>query len=149
MSKKKTINKDNIKDVGLPIEPDVQEQEINGNEVKEYIQEQEDVVEVKEEIKDNSNDVKIQEDKKKQIKKPVVTEQIDEKIDNVKSHKGIVINTSKLNVRKLPSLESEIIDVIKNKDTLMINPSKSTATFYHVTLNNGLEGYCVRDYIVG
>ena len=138
MSKKKTINKDNIKDVGLPIEPDTQEQEINGNEVKEDIQEQE-IIEVKEEIKVQKEDKK----------KPIVIEQVDEKIDNVKSHKGIVINTSKLNVRKSPSLESEIIDVIKNKDTLMINPSKSTTLFYHVTLNNGLEGYCVRDYIVG
>lgn len=144
MSKKKTINKDNIKDVGLPIEPDVQDQEINANEIKEDIQEQE-IIEVKEEIKDNSNNKKVQEDKKK----PIVIEQVDEKIDNTKSHKGIVINTSKLNVRKLPSLESEIIDVIKNKDTLMINPSKSTSSFYHVTLDNGLEGYCVRDYIVG
>ena len=149
MSKKKTISKDNIKDVGLPIEPDIQDQEINGNEVKEDIQEQ-DIVEVNEGVI-KYNDVKVQEELARHLdeEKPIVIEQTDEHFANVKSHKGIVINTSKLNVRKLPSLESEIVDVIKNKDTLTINPSKSTTTFYHVTLNNGLEGYCVRDYIVG
>ena len=140
MSKKKTIKEDIIENVEKPTVPDFQEQE---------------VIEVEEELKDNTNDVEVQEEDIPEsaethiVEGVLVVEQLDEDFANVKSHKGIVINTSKLNVRKLPSLESEIIDVIKKKDTLMINPSKSTATFYHVTLDNGLEGYCVRDYIVG
>lgn len=68
-----------------------------------------------------------------------------------KNYKGIVINTSKLNVRQGASLETDIVAVIKNKDTLIIDPNKSTKNFYFVILNDdkNTEGYCLKDYIVG
>lgn len=54
----------------------------------------------------------------------------------------------RLRVRKEPSVEAEVLDEIVNGETVKINNSESTDDFYKVTTSKGLEGYCMKSFIV-
>lgn len=55
---------------------------------------------------------------------------------------------TRLRVRKEPSIEAEILDEIVNDETVKISNSESTDEFYKVTTGKGLEGYCMKSFIV-
>lgn len=54
---------------------------------------------------------------------------------------------SKLNVRKHADVNSDVVWSITNGTEVEIDMSKSTDKFYKVSLTNGTEGYCVKDFI--
>lgn len=60
---------------------------------------------------------------------------------------GKVSGCKKLNIRKEPDGEAEILDVISNSSEIMIDESESTADFYKVYTESGLEGFCMKQYI--
>ena len=53
----------------------------------------------------------------------------------VKPMHGRVDNCARLNVRKEPNIKSEIVEVA------------STEEFYRVKTSDGVEGFCMKDYI--
>jgi len=56
-----------------------------------------------------------------------------------------IVNCGKLNVRKKPSLEAEIVAVISNGDKVQI---KSTKDGWHeVKLSDGKKGCCMAEFI--
>lgn len=61
---------------------------------------------------------------------------------------GVVTGCGSLNVRKEPSLDSEIICVINLSTEVEIEENESTDEFYKICLPNGIEGYCMRKYII-
>lgn len=84
------------------------------------------------------------------------TEVTDTEADKSKSKKkakkektitGTVVNCKVLNVRKAPSLESDVIGVVYTGDKLKLDTVKSTNDFYRIISPNGNYGYCMRDYI--
>lgn len=68
--------------------------------------------------------------------------------DAVKPVYGIVANCSRLNVRKKPHRSSEVLTVIEEDDIITIEMYESTRNWYYVKTESGVEGYCMKDFIV-
>ena len=60
---------------------------------------------------------------------------------------GKVSNCKKLNVRKLPSRDAEIVSELVEGVEVMIDEKESTALFYKICTEHGIEGYCMKDFI--
>ena len=60
---------------------------------------------------------------------------------------GKVNNCKKLNIRKLPSRDAEIVSELIEGSEVMIDEKESTALFYKICTEHGIEGYCMKDYI--
>lgn len=79
------------------------------------------------------------------------TEAIQDNITEVKSNMakvGIVTGCSKLNVREEPKTDSAIISEIPCQAEVMIEEAESTEDFYKVCTSFGVEGFCMKKYIV-
>lgn len=60
---------------------------------------------------------------------------------------GKVNNCKKLNVRKLPSRDAEIVSELVEGVEVMIDETESTALFYKICTEHGIEGYCMKNFI--
>ena len=60
---------------------------------------------------------------------------------------GQVSDCKKLNVRKLPSRDAEIVSELVEGSEVMIDEKESTALFYKICTEHGIDGYCMKDYI--
>ena len=60
---------------------------------------------------------------------------------------GKISGFEKLYVRKEASKDSEPVGIVTDKDDLSIDVAHSTDDFYKVITSNGLEGYCVKQFI--
>ena len=60
---------------------------------------------------------------------------------------GKVSNCKKLNIRKLPSRDAEIVSELVDGSEVMIDEKESTALFYKICTEHGIDGYCMKDYI--
>lgn len=66
----------------------------------------------------------------------------------VKIVKGVVTNCTKLNLRAEPNSDAEILCELPCNTEVEVNESASTEKFYKVCTATGMEGYCMKDYIV-
>ena len=78
-----------------------------------------------------------------------MTDNIEEKEEIIveKEETGVVFNCQKLNVRKKASPASEVLGVIDADSEVIIDLDKSTKSFYKVTTESGIEGFCMTKYI--
>ena len=60
---------------------------------------------------------------------------------------GKVNNCKKLNVRKLPSRDAEIVSELIEGSEVMIDENESTALFYKICTEHGIEGFCMKQFI--
>lgn len=60
---------------------------------------------------------------------------------------GTVVDCKKLNVRKHPSIKSDVVCIISEASEVIINNEKSRNDFYKVTTSAGIEGFCMKKYI--
>ena len=60
---------------------------------------------------------------------------------------GKISGFEKLYVRKEASKDSEPVGIVTDKDDLSIDVTHSTDDFYKVITSNGLEGYCVKEFV--
>lgn len=60
---------------------------------------------------------------------------------------GVVANCAKLNIRKVPNQNAEIITVVPVNTELMIDIANSTNEWYSVCTVGGIEGFCMKQYI--
>ena len=60
---------------------------------------------------------------------------------------GKISRFEKLYVRKEASKDSEPVGIVTDKDDLSIDVARSTDDFYKVITSNGLEGYCVKEFV--
>ena len=72
--------------------------------------------------------------------------------ENNDDHSGtniiaVVTNCTKLNVRKEAKKDAEVVCVINKGTELALDLDTSTEDFYKVSTSNGVEGYCVKDFI--
>ena len=61
---------------------------------------------------------------------------------------GRVDNCARLNVRKEPNIKSEIVEVIDAETDVEIIEVASTEEFYRVKTSDGVEGFCMKDYVI-
>ena len=60
---------------------------------------------------------------------------------------GKITGCKKLNVRKLPSRDAEIVSELIEGSEVMIDENESTALFYKICTEHGIEGFCMKDFI--
>lgn len=60
---------------------------------------------------------------------------------------GHVVNCTKLNVRKAPNKNAEILGTIPAGAEVTIDESESTGDFYNVCAASGIEGFCMKRFI--
>lgn len=65
----------------------------------------------------------------------------------VKPMHGYVDNCNRLNVRKEPNIKSEIVAVIGVETDVEIIEVASTEEFYRIKTSDGVEGFCMRNYV--
>lgn len=58
-----------------------------------------------------------------------------------------IVKPAKLNVRKQPSKNSEVLEVITKNSEVEIGLDGETDTFYKVRTKSGVEGYCMKEFI--
>ena len=60
---------------------------------------------------------------------------------------GVVHNCEKLNVRKHPSKDSEIVFVLNEGSEISIDEENSTEEWYSITHASGVEGFCMKQFV--
>ena len=60
---------------------------------------------------------------------------------------GSVVDCNMLNVRKEPSIESEVLCEISWSTELMVYEDESTDEFYKICTASGIECYCINKFI--
>lgn len=58
-----------------------------------------------------------------------------------------IVNCELLNVREEPSVESEVLTILKKNSEVMIDFDESTEDFYNICNEAGIEGYCMKQFI--
>lgn len=81
------------------------------------------------------------------VKQEVVIEDKPEETTSKKFMTGTVDNCKMLNVRAEPKSNAEVVRAIPVDTMVMIDPDESTDDFYKVYLADGVEGFCMKDYI--
>lgn len=69
------------------------------------------------------------------------------KVEEPKSVFGVVSGCSKLNIRKSPSPNGNVICAVDEKTELMIILEESTSEWYKVCNSAGLNGFCMKKYV--
>lgn len=69
--------------------------------------------------------------------------------DNIENNEviGKISGYDKLYVRKEANVDSEPVGIVTKDDDLSIDVVNSTDDFYKVYTSNGLEGYCVKNFV--
>lgn len=60
---------------------------------------------------------------------------------------GVVTDCRKLNIRKEPDPNADVISVIPVSTEVIIDVEASTDDFYKVCIAAGVEGFCMKKYI--
>ena len=110
---------------------------------KDYTKYSREVIEVKDEVNIEPNAVK------EVIAEPVVVEEVvneSKTIEPLPPKTGHVTECIKLNVRKEPSPNAEVIGTVNRGDSLIIDPSPF-GDFYKVITPYGVEGYCMKKFV--
>lgn len=111
----------------------------------------EEVTETVEQVEESTNEVEestdeVQETIEEVTEPEVIVPNIEDGVENNEVI-GKISGFEKLYVRKEANIDSEPIGVVTDKDDLSIDISHSTNDFYKVITSNGLEGYCVKEFV--
>ena len=81
----------------------------------------------------------------------VLSEEVDNTVNEEKNPRyvyGVVKNCETLRVRKIPSSDGEILTIIDKGTELEIDLENSTDEFYNVCTATGINGYCMKKFII-
>lgn len=128
----------NIEEVTEVTEETIEE---NTEEVNETIEQVEETVN---EVEESTNEI---EETTEEVTEPeVIVPSIENNVENNEVI-GKISGFEKLYVRKEASKDSEPVGIVTDKDDLSIDVAHSTDDFYKVITSNGLEGYCVKEFV--
>lgn len=60
---------------------------------------------------------------------------------------GVVEGCAKLNVRKNPAADAEVVCVIDRNTKVVIDENESTDEFYKICTVSGIDGFCVKRFV--
>ena len=113
--------------------------EENVNKIEESVKE---IEEITEEITNEVNETV------EQVEETInKVEKTTNEIEETEEVIGKIIEFEKLYIRKEASKDSEPVGIVTDKDDLSIDIIHSTDDFYKVITSNGLEGYCVKEFV--
>ena len=132
----------NIEEVTEVTEETIEE---NTEEVNETIEQVEETVN---EVEESTNETEenIEEVTDEVTEPEVIVPSIENNVENNEVI-GKISGFEKLYVRKEASKDSEPVGIVTDKDDLSIDVAHSTDNFYKVITSNGLEGYCVKEFV--
>lgn len=115
------------------------------NEVNETVEQVEETVN---EVEESTNETEetIEEVTEEVTEPEVIVPNIENNVENNEVI-GKISGFEKLYVRKEASKDSEPVGIVTDKDDLSIDVAHSTDNFYKVITSNGLEGYCVKEFV--
>lgn len=58
-----------------------------------------------------------------------------------------IVTCALLNVREAPDVNTAVVTTIHKGHKLMVNENASTADFYSVCTETGVDGYCMKQFI--
>ena len=92
----------------------------------------------------------IVEEVKEEILAPVeeAKEEIVEPVEETNTKKFVVVTTDRLNVRKGPSKDTEVLNIVSKDEKLLINDPKLIEGFYSITTSSGIKGYVMKEFVV-
>ena len=114
-------------------------------EVKETVEQVEETIN---EVEETTNEIEeTTEEVTNEVTEPeVIVPSIENNVENNEVI-GKISGFEKLYVRKEASKDSEPVGIVTDKDDLSIDVAHSTDDFYKVITSNGLEGYCVKEFV--
>ena len=132
----------NIEEVTEVTEETIEE---NTEEVNETIEQVEETVN---EVEESTNETEeTTEEVTEEVTEPeVIVPSIENNVENNEVI-GKISGFEKLYVRKEASKDSEPVGIVTDKDDISIDIAHSTDDFYKVITSNGLEGYCVKEFV--
>lgn len=115
------------------------------NEVNETVEQVEETVN---EVEESTNETEetIEEVTEEVTEPEVIVPSIENNVEN-NDVIGKISGFEKLYVRKEAIKDSEPVGIVTDKDDLSIDIAHSTYDFYKVITSNGLEGYCVKEFV--
>ena len=115
------------------------------NEVNETIEQVEETIN---EVEESTNEIEeTKEEVTEEVTEPeVIVPNVENNVENNEVI-GKISGFEKLYVRKEASKDSEPVGIVTDKDDLSIDITRSTDDFYKVITSNGLEGYCVKEFV--
>ena len=60
---------------------------------------------------------------------------------------GVVINCDKLNIRKKPDFNADVVGMVDVGTVLTIDVTGSTEDFYKVRIKSGMFGFCMKEFV--
>lgn len=81
---------------------------------------------------------------------PVKPELVQETVKTVTlpdTLEGTVVNCTKLNIRENASVRSGIVCILNAMTEVRVDAKRTTNKWAYIYTDNGLEGYCMREYI--
>ena len=132
----------NIEEVTEVTEETIEE---NTEEVNETIEQVEETVN---EVEESTNEAEeTTEEVTEEVTEPeVIVTSVENNVENNEVI-GKISGFEKLYVRKEASKDSEPVGIVTDKDDLSIDVAHSTDDFYKVITSNGLEGYCIKEFV--
>ena len=100
----------------------------------------------KREMKTTNTEVETNNAEQEESAPEVTTETTNTEVETVAPVEGVVIDCSKLNIRKKPSIKAAVIDAIKVNTKVSIDTAKSTDEWFKVTVGD-IQGFCMKKYI--
>ncbi len=61
---------------------------------------------------------------------------------------GVITNCLNLNVRKEPKADADVLTIIPALSKVQVDTGASTDEFYKVWTETGIEGFCMKKYVV-
>ena len=93
-------------------------------------------------------EVKIEEVPAEEVKEEVVAPIEEAKVEETNTKKFVVVTTDRLNVRKGPSKDTEVLNIASKDEKLLINDPKLVKGFYSITTSSGIKGYVMKEFVV-
>lgn len=135
------VTKENVNEVEASTNETEETTEESTNEVNETIEQVEETVNG---VEESTNET--EETTEEVIEPEVIVPSIENNVENNEVI-GKISGFEKLYVRKEASKDSEPVGIVTDKDDLSIDVARSTDDFYKVITSNGLEGYCVKEFV--
>lgn len=83
-----------------------------------------------------------------EVKEEIVAPVEEVKVEETNTKKFVVVTTDRLNVRKGPSKDTEVLNIVSKDEKLLINDPKLVKGFYSITTSSGIKGYVMKEFVV-
>ena len=82
-----------------------------------------------------------------EVKEEIVAPVEEAKVEETNTKKFVVVTTDRLNVRKGPSKDTEVLNIVSKDEKLLINDPKLVKGFYSITTSSGIKGYVMKEFV--